>query len=606
MLVQNWDNIFSGMMFDYAAINETIDFAHGYRYNCYFVDCSLHNASCRYHTCLLRMLHILYKHQCDPRRRHMLSGLRCGHTRNVLLLSEADVATGTNSTLFEPHHEPNTHSARASQVTFTGCIDELCVVASTEVTAGTWEPKRKFPRPIPSERLGSVGMWTMSIAWPPLSNTLIGAFNLSLRTRGKEAKLEAMALGLSFSFLRPFARCAAVISLDDRDAAGASMVWWIYQPRETKYFLEISLQGCWLSGRAHLSPGLLCASPTFHSRYDGPNAFLTRPRQGIHRTEIDVTITEIDITTTLLASVTPHLTTWSDTAPPSTSSLAAPTKSPSTTEPTSNTAPVQVGRVSNSSPTTTWSDGAISGTLSTTVSTTSSITTAASTLSIAASTSSSVTIASTSSNTANYVIVGGVVGGLVALVATILVIFRFRWRGRGNRATGDPDAEPKLGPFVQTDVQQRDAELPSGSKHPRLQITASSMPARLPAHQPGVGHSSTSDGTNGGQSAPPYTDPSSNALSSEALEPARTHTRRVPQTQPILTDDQADFVNSLHANNVLAAAIMRVMESMMAGEERPAIEGCAAALGSLQSEHDDGHDTESTPPPSYDHAAGWK
>ncbi|KAF9232910.1 hypothetical protein BU15DRAFT_67037 [Melanogaster broomeanus] len=139
-------------------------------------------------------------------------------------------------------------------------------------------------------------------------------------------------------------------------------------------------------------------------------------------------------------------------------------------------------------------------------------------------------------------IVGGVVGGLVALVVVIiLVILRFRRRGHGNRATIDPDAEPKVEPFIQTDSQQRDAGPPSGSKRPALQVTGSSVRSALPAHQLGIG-------------------PFERSL-------------RVQQTQPILTDDQADFVNSLHANNVLAAAIARVMQSMMAAERRPAIEG---------------------------------
>ncbi|KAF9232911.1 hypothetical protein BU15DRAFT_11718, partial [Melanogaster broomeanus] len=36
------------------------------------------------------------------------------------------------------------------------------------------------------------------------------------------------------------------------------------------------------------------------------------------------------------------------------------------------------------------------------------------------------------------------------------------------------------------------------------------------------------------------------------------------QTHPMLTDDQADFVNTLCTNNVPAAAVARVMERMMA------------------------------------------
>ncbi|KAF9232913.1 hypothetical protein BU15DRAFT_80693 [Melanogaster broomeanus] len=212
------------------------------------------------------------------------------------------------------------------------------------------------------------------------------------------------------------------------------------------------------------------------------------------------------------------------------------------------------------------------------------------------------TIAPTSSNAA-YVnigaIVGSVVGGLVALLAITLIIFRFRRRGRSNRATIHVDSEPTVEPFVPTDVQERDAEPPS--KHPMLQTIGWTAPAGLPPHQLGIGHSNTSDATNGGLSAPPPTDPSTNAFSPGASEPPRPQARRVQQVQPILTDDQADFVNSLHANNVPAAAIARVMERMMAGEQRPAIEGYAAAGGSLQPGHDHSHDSESAPPPSYDH-----
>jgi hypothetical protein len=68
----------------------------------------------------------------------------------------------------------------------------------------------------------------------------------------------------------------------------------------------------------------------------------------------------------------------------------------------------------------------------------------------------------------------------------------------------------------------------------------------------------------------------------------------------MLTDDQADFVNSLYTNNVPAAAIARVIERMMAGERRPAVEGYAS--GYLQPERD--HIRDSAPPPSYDHVTG--
>ncbi|KAF9232919.1 hypothetical protein BU15DRAFT_14159, partial [Melanogaster broomeanus] len=53
--------------------------------------------------------------------------------------------------------------------------------------------------------------------------------------------------------------------------------------------------------------------------------------------------------------------------------------------------------------------------------------------------------------------------------------------------------------------------------------------------------------------------PSNTGPSASAPEPPRAQ-----QTHPVLTDDQADFVNNLYANNVPAAAIARVLERMMA------------------------------------------
>jgi len=55
----------------------------------------------------------------------------------------------------------------------------------------------------------------------------------------------------------------------------------------------------------------------------------------------------------------------------------------------------------------------------------------------------------------------------------------------------------------------------------------------------------------------------------------------------MLTDDQADFVNSLYANSVPAGAIARVIERMIAGEPQPAV---------------DDHDFLA--PPSYHHCTG--
>lgn len=71
---------------------------------------------------------------------------------------------------------------------------------------------------------------------------------------------------------------------------------------------------------------------------------------------------------------------------------------------------------------------------------------------------------------------------------------------------------------------------------------------------------------------------------SSVYTPSEVSRPRIQQSHPSLTDDQADFVNSLYANNVPAGAIARVIERMMAGERHPVVDGY-----------------DSLPPPSYYH-----
>ncbi|KAF9225063.1 hypothetical protein BS17DRAFT_879796 [Gyrodon lividus] len=235
------------------------------------------------------------------------------------------------------------------------------------------------------------------------------------------------------------------------------------------------------------------------------------------------------------------------------------------------------------------------------------------TSSAAASTTSSVaTSPAPASSTTPHVnisaLVSGVIGGLVALVAIILAILCFRRRRRGNR-----DNKPTIEPFVPADVQQqRNAEwysnpltlqttspptgLPTSRSQERLTSSASSPPPRK--SQMGIMDPNTNTVIDGSLSSRSQTSPSSNGYSADSSEPSRP--RRIQQTHPMLTDDQADFVNNLYTNNVPAAAIARVIERMMAGERRPAVEGYAR--GYLQPEQDHRHD--SLPPPSYDHVTG--
>ena len=59
---------------------------------------------------------------------------------------------------------------------------------------------------------------------------------------------------------------------------------------------------------------------------------------------------------------------------------------------------------------------------------------------------------------------------------------------------------------------------------------------------------------------------SNDAANAPAPQPQAGHSPSDSRqdTSPLLTDEQADFINSLHHNNVPAAAIARVMERMLA------------------------------------------
>ncbi|KIJ16587.1 hypothetical protein PAXINDRAFT_168653 [Paxillus involutus ATCC 200175] len=230
-----------------------------------------------------------------------------------------------------------------------------------------------------------------------------------------------------------------------------------------------------------------------------------------------------------------------------------------------------------------------------------------------ASTTSPTSTAPASQNSSHVsigAIVGGVIGGLLALVAIVLAIVFFRRRRRGNRGDADLDSEPKIEPFLPPDAEQQrerysntaasqSASSPTAFPRSRSQepLMGSASPPLLRKSQMGLMNPNTSAIPEGGLSTPSHRTPSSNATSADSSEPPRP---RIQQTHPMLTDDQADFVNSLYTNNVPAAAIARVIERMMAGERRPAVEGYAS--GYLQPERD--HIRDSAPPPSYDHVTG--
>ena len=198
-------------------------------------------------------------------------------------------------------------------------------------------------------------------------------------------------------------------------------------------------------------------------------------------------------------------------------------------------------------------------------------------------------------------IVGGIVGGLAALIALFATFYvcRRRRETRGPNANLNP--EPTIEPFFTAEslyhqAPQRYANLTSRPASESLVTGTVSGP--VPPHSTSSGSSrrekSRLDITNPNPSASQIGSsnvtfpPSQAGLSSTFSSiPSGTSRPQIRQAHPTLTDDQADFVNSLYANNIPAGAIARVIERMIAGEREPAVDGY-----------------DSLPPPSYYHGAG--
>ncbi|KAH0831337.1 hypothetical protein J3R83DRAFT_13988 [Lanmaoa asiatica] len=231
--------------------------------------------------------------------------------------------------------------------------------------------------------------------------------------------------------------------------------------------------------------------------------------------------------------------------------------------------------------------------------TTSSVTssTAASTMSNPTTTAAP----SSSHSTTNIgAIVGAVVGGLATLVALSLAIFYFRQRRRHEpqRFSANLGAEPKIEPFFSPDsLYHRSTITEQYTGVPELPTTESLVTGPVSAHPPPLSTSSGSSRREKSQLG--ITNPSTSQLahanvistragSSSPYIPGLSESSRprIHQTHSILSDDQADFVNNLYANNVPAGAIARVIERMIAGERQPVVDGY-----------------DSLPPPSYHHVA---
>ncbi|KAF8551862.1 hypothetical protein OG21DRAFT_1524186 [Imleria badia] len=181
------------------------------------------------------------------------------------------------------------------------------------------------------------------------------------------------------------------------------------------------------------------------------------------------------------------------------------------------------------------------------------------------------------------VIVGGFVGGLAALVALLLALFYLpKRRRKAPRLSANLDAEPKIEPFFSAESLYHQ-EAQQHMDVPELTTTESLVTDTVSAHAPPQLTSSASSPCE--KSRLYIANPSSGRLASSSVTslalagsstivpPSESSRPGVQQTYSILTDDQADFVNNLYANNIPAATIARVIERMMAGERQPEVDG---------------------------------
>ncbi|KAI9569020.1 hypothetical protein HD554DRAFT_643022 [Boletus coccyginus] len=270
---------------------------------------------------------------------------------------------------------------------------------------------------------------------------------------------------------------------------------------------------------------------------------------------------------------------------------------------------------------------------------------------------------SNSTKTNLTAIVGGVVGGVVGLLALLaLAFFCFRRRRRQRIHTlnerpnpfflpqpeaGYTDADADADPFASSAMVV--ASRPPRASRPVQSWTGSeagstahltARDSRGPSPMTDSSHMRVSPSGNdsapssvpvsGGVAAatPPEQDASTPIRTATTAVPDRAASLDVPNALPdtVLTDDQADFVNTLFNNNVPVPVVARVLERMLAnpqgmtsgigysdpelrshlnlGNMLTSSQAHAPAGGvSTMSEIGDGETTmASTAPPSYDYA----
>ncbi|KAF8558510.1 hypothetical protein OG21DRAFT_1504252 [Imleria badia] len=205
----------------------------------------------------------------------------------------------------------------------------------------------------------------------------------------------------------------------------------------------------------------------------------------------------------------------------------------------------------------------------------------------------------TGSSSVSHSDIGAIVGGVIAVVSLIVVgVLAFLWirRRRGHRPEmminlhsdyASPPLTPRAGYDTPNTAGMYDPYTGSTNNTARNHLAPSRttevssftplVPNRLASSD--VRRTPSSPGSGGQDILTPFIATSSTSNSSNktrlgvsndtdtanvAPQTGHSPTDSRQDTSPLLTDEQADFVNSLHLNNVPAAAIARVMERMLA------------------------------------------
>ncbi|KAH7928206.1 hypothetical protein BV22DRAFT_1044868 [Leucogyrophana mollusca] len=225
---------------------------------------------------------------------------------------------------------------------------------------------------------------------------------------------------------------------------------------------------------------------------------------------------------------------------------------------------------------------------------TTSTTSVGSTSSSSPSTTMSPPPPSSGSHTNIGAVVGGVVAGIAVIVAAVFALMFFRRRKRSGNQMVDLHSEPKVTPYdpyaaydppphstsptarTIADTLSTTSILSPNRRNENGDVTQARLP---PTPTPFTSSASSSsipqdrksrlalandvDGTSAAFSAGHAAGPAP-SVSQSSSEPAQSPQTARQALSPSLTDEQADFINSLYNNNVPAAAIARVMERMLA------------------------------------------